>query len=98
MTDDEPPPTPVEPREEFRSLSEPQVLAALDDPDPANPVAGEVARLVSAYTANFAAAVERLGYVPSSILRVAPRWPIEAVAMRLLTETIRDAATAAAKR
>jgi len=34
--------------------------------------------------------VERLGYIPADILRVNPRWPIEAVAMRLTTQVIRE--------
>jgi hypothetical protein len=33
----------VEPKAEFRSLPEDAVVAALQDPDPANPVAVEVA-------------------------------------------------------
>jgi hypothetical protein len=81
---------PVEPKAEFRSLPEDAVVAALQDPDPANPVAVEVARLIAAYTNNFKRHVERLGRVPPDILRIKPRWPIEAVAMRLTTETIRE--------
>jgi hypothetical protein len=80
----------VAPKPEFLSLTENAVLAALDDPDPANPIAIEVARLVTAYTNNFAGHVERLGYIPADILRVKPRWPIEADAMRLTTKAIRD--------
>ncbi len=91
MSTQEPPPNAprlVEPGEPFRALTEAEVQAALDDPDPANPIACEVARLVEGYTANFAALAERLGRLPPSMLRLAPRWPIEAVAMRLMTETI----------
>jgi hypothetical protein len=80
----------VAPKPEFLSLTENAVLAALDDPDPANPIAIEIARLMTAYTNNFRSHVERLGYVPADILRVKPRWPIEAVAMRLTTKAIRD--------
>jgi len=78
----------VAPKPEFLSLTEDAVLFALDDPDPANLIACEIARLVTAYTRNFRGHVERIGYIPSDILRVKPRWPIEAVAMRLTTETI----------
>jgi hypothetical protein len=81
---------PVEPKPEFRALSEAQVMQALDDPDPANPIAVEIARLVEGYAANFKEHVERLGYMPADILRLKGRWPIEAVAMRLMTETIKD--------
>jgi hypothetical protein len=79
----------VEPKPEFRSLTEHAVVAALHDPDPANPIAIEVARLIHGYTSNFHAHVDRLGSIPPDILRIEPRWPIEAVAMRLTTEIFR---------
>jgi hypothetical protein len=72
---------PVEPKPEFHSLAEDAVVAALQDPDPANPIAVEVARLIGGYTNNFQAQVQRLGRIPPNILRIKPRWPIEAVAM-----------------
>ena len=78
----------VAPGPQFLSVTEDAVLAALDDPDPANPIAVEIARLVTAYTNSFKRHVERIGYIPADILRVKPRWPIEAVAMRLTTELI----------
>lgn len=80
----------AEPKPEFRSVTKEAVLAALDDPDPANPIAVEIARLVTAYTRNFRDHVERIGYIPAHLLRVKPRWPIEAVATSLATEAIRD--------
>jgi hypothetical protein len=80
----------VEAEPQFRSFAEDAVLAALDDPDPANPIAVEIACLMTAYTNNFRKHVERIGYIPLDIMRVKPRWPIEAVAMRLTTEAIRD--------
>ena len=45
---------------------------------------------ISGYMGNFQCEVKRFGYMPSDILHIKPRWPIEAVAMRLTTETIRD--------
>jgi hypothetical protein len=81
---------PVEAKTEFRSLPEDAVVAAFQDPDPANPIAVEIARLVTVYSENFRRHVERLGYIPADILRVKPRWPIEAVAMRLTTQIIRE--------
>lgn len=81
----------VELMPEFRTVIEPEARAALADPDPNNPIAREVARLVAGYASNFQAHVERLGRVPADVLRVAPRWPIEAVAMELSTTTIREA-------
>jgi len=80
----------VQPKPEFRLLAEDAVVAALEDPDPQNPIAIEVARLIDGYTRNFQAHVQQLGRVPSDILRTKPRWPIEAVAMRLTTEVIRE--------
>ena len=79
--------TPIEPRAEiFRGLTEAVVLKALDDRDPNNPIATEVARLMAGYTANFRVHVQRLGHSMPDILHIKPRWPIEAVAMRLATE------------
>ncbi len=80
----------VAPKREFLSLTEAAVLAALADPDSANPIAVEIARLLTAYTKNFRDHVERLGYIPADILRIKPRWPIEAVAMRMTTQAIRE--------
>jgi hypothetical protein len=78
--------SPVAPQ--FISLTEAEVLAALDDPNTANPIAVEVARLIEGYSENFRAHVQRLGYIPDSFLRVKPQTAIEAVAMRLTSEAI----------
>jgi hypothetical protein len=78
----------VAPKPEFLSLTEQAVMAALDDPDPANPIAVEIQRLVTAYTRILGDHLERLGYIPAEILRVT--WPIEAVAMLLITDAIRE--------
>ena len=80
----------VAPKPEFLSLTEQAVLAAPDHQDPANPIVIEVARLVTACTNNLRSHVERLGYIPVDILRVKPRWPIEAVAQRLTTKAISE--------
>jgi hypothetical protein len=53
-------------------------------------MAVEIARLVKGYVANFERYVERLGRVAADILRLKPRWPIEAVAMQLATSAIRE--------
>lgn len=55
----------VEPQLQFQSLTEAAVPAALDDPDPDNPIAIEVARLVTGYAENFHHRVEQLGYMPA---------------------------------
>ena len=73
-------------------------MQELDDPDPENPIALEVARLIEGYTANFKAHVVRLGTLPAAILHIKARWPIEAVAMRLTTEAVRLELAAALSR
>ena len=80
----------VAPLPHFLTLTESEVIAALEDPDPGNPIAGELARLIAGYTENFRAHVERLGRIPADILHVQPGSAIEAVAMRLTTEAITD--------
>jgi type IV pilus biogenesis protein CpaD/CtpE len=80
----------IEPHAEFRSLTEAEIEKALADPNPDNPIAVEIARLVQGYTANFHVLVQRLGRIPTDIMHVKPRSPIEAVAMRLTTQTIRE--------
>jgi hypothetical protein len=39
----------VEPKPEFSSLAEHTVVAPLQDPDPANPLAAKVGRLIDVY-------------------------------------------------
>ena len=88
----------IEPHPAFRDLTEAEVLAALADDDPANPVAVEVARLISGYAENFRQHIERLGYFPGEILQIKPDTAIEAVAMRLVTDQIRSTVEAAVVR
>jgi hypothetical protein len=83
----------ITPAPQFTGLSETEIMAALNDPDPGNPIAIEVARLIEGYTENLRAHVERLGYSPQSFLRLKPQTAIEAVAMRLTSEAIQQAAT-----
>jgi hypothetical protein len=80
----------IQPSTEFISLSEAAVLAALQDPDSANPVAAEVARLVAGYAENFRSHIEKLGRIPDKILMAKPTCPIEAVAMGLVLQTTRE--------
>lgn len=67
---------PLKPIFRFRGLSEQDVLIALDDHTSMNPITLEVNRLIECYT-----------YVyeenPEDILQFVPRWPIEAIALRL---------------
>lgn len=79
---------------EFQHLSEAEVMAALSDPSPTNPIACEVARLIGCYTQNFTAHCERLGRIPESILRHKSPVAIEEIAMRLTSEVIQQEVTA----
>lgn len=76
---------------EFADLDRAAVEAALADPDPRNPVAVEVARLVGVYTDNFTRHCQRLGRVPTTLTVRRPDTAIEEVAMRLASQTIADA-------
>jgi hypothetical protein len=87
----------IEPKPEFRELDESAIRKVLKDRGPANPVVVEVARLVTGYAANFQEYVKRLGYIPSDVLRIKPRWPIEAVAMRLTTQAIKESVESGAR-
>jgi hypothetical protein len=78
----------VVPHEEFRACTEAEIEQALADPDPANPIAIELVRLMNGYTENFKAHVKKLGRIPPDIMHITPRWPIEAAAMRLTKEAI----------
>jgi len=82
-------PVVIEPQDEFRTLDEAAIHEALADTNPDNPIAKEVARLISGYTANFAEHCERLGYIPRDILTLSPSSPIEAVAVKLTGDAIR---------
>ena len=80
----------ITPGEQFKRLLEAEIQAALRDPNPGNPIACEVARLIEGYTANFKAFVQQSGYVPSRIFHPKADSPIEAVAMQLASEAIRQ--------
>ena len=80
----------VSPAPQFAALTEAEIMAALNDPDPGNPIALEVARLIASYGENFRAHVDRLGRIPERILHIKPQTAIEAVAMRLTTEAIQQ--------
>ncbi len=79
------------PADEFRQLTEREVEAALrftDDPDK-NPIVGEVIRLSRAYGDVMVELVALYGRVPDDFM-LAPRYPIEVVAAKLLREVIRE--------
>ncbi len=67
----------IKAKPEFSALTVDEVTAALEDLNPTNPIAVEIARLVDGYATNFAAHVEKLGSVPANILRSTGDCPIE---------------------
>ena len=83
--------TPVHTKSEFVDFSESEVFDALNDENPDNPIAVEIARLMQGYMKNFTEHVEKIGNVPPSILRSTGSCPIESVAMQLTSDIIRDA-------
>lgn len=76
---------------EFAALTAEEVRAALNDLDEDNPIAIEVARLLKAYTANFAEHVWKSGRMPESILHARGASPIEKIAMQMMMQSIRAA-------
>ena len=72
-------------------------MDALADPDPDNPIATEIARLMMGYMENFQRHAAQSGEFPASILRAKGSCPIEEITMRLVSEEISAAATAAKK-
>lgn len=82
----------IKPYPKYQTVTEAEVLAALEDPNENNPIAIEVARLLEGYTLNVQKQAARTGKFPSNILHIKPRWPIEAVAMKLMGDIIRSEA------
>jgi len=81
---------PVTPRRQYLALSEEEVRAALADPDPKNPIAVEIARLMRGYAMNFVEHCEAEGDLAPVILRRRGDSPIERIAMELATLAIRQ--------
>lgn len=82
----------VEPLPQFRRLTEAAVTAALDDPD--DPVAREVARLLAGYLQNLRLRLELEGPLPRAAQYTAKgSCPIEAVALRLMTDVLQVTAS-----
>ena len=88
----------VTPLPQFAALTEAQVMAAMNDPHPGDPIAVEVARLMAGYGENFGTNVKRsLNRIPDSYLPTTDSFPpvklhtpIEVVAMRLTTQTLQQ--------
>lgn len=81
----------VEVSQEFHALSQDDVMDALEDINPDNPIAVEIARLMQGYMQNFTEHVEKIGHIPPSILRSTGSCPIETIAMELTSDAIREA-------
>lgn len=62
-----------------------ELAAALDDPDPANPLARALAAALEAYTAAFETSVSRAGGFKGAIVVPAPKTEVEAFALEILS-------------
>ncbi len=83
-------------RPEFTNLSEASVWKAIvDDPQQGSAIAAEVTRLMVECLKTFKAHVGPDGSVPSRLLRIDTRCPIEAVAAMMAVKYIEDEAGAA---
>jgi hypothetical protein len=67
----------VAPKPEFLSLTEAAVLAALGDPDPANPIAVEISRLVTAYKKTLGTMWSGSGTFPPTFCALNPAGPLK---------------------
>ena len=80
------------PKPQFAGASEEEVLKALAnslaDPELPSPLAQELARILEAYTANFADCVCRFGKVPESLLNDEPPTALERVALSMVREAV----------
>jgi hypothetical protein len=75
--------------EELRTLTEDEVETALTSGDPKDRVVLQVRQTVDGYVQDYRAYCARLGHVPESTIHLQPRWPIEAIAMRLAADNVR---------
>ena len=78
----------VKAKEKFRNATDEQVREALNDPNPHNALAREVARLIEGYTANFYEYCEQIGGIPEKIVRINPETAVERVALELFEQVI----------
>mgnify|MGYP001205392380 CR=1 FL=1 len=64
------------------------LLAALDDPDPVNPLALQIAAALDSYGAALNEQARRAGAVPETLVLATPTTEIEAFAFELFTSQI----------
>lgn len=95
----------VKPNPEFVSLSEEEIVKALDayeeqfnddgegeeDLTPADPVVAEVARLIGEYTDRFDHYCEEFDELPEEVLNYQPESAIEQIAFEIFTDAVHDA-------
>jgi len=73
----------IKPLKAFRHLTENEIVDDLQGEFRlVHPLADEVLRLAGAYLEATTREIERLGRIPEPLINVAPRWPIEIVAVR----------------
>ncbi len=67
-----------------------ELLAALDDPNPENPITTAIAAVITSYGNALAEQVSRAGGWPNPLVLPTPQTEIEAFALELFTEEIRS--------
>jgi len=67
------------------------ILAALNDPDPNNPVAVALAERLKELTGRFWLHAEKLGRVPTELMLVKPTTAFDDIAYRLHLDAVADA-------
>jgi hypothetical protein len=68
-----------------------ELLAALDDPNPGNPLAVAIAETLAGYAKQLADQAKRAGAWPNPVVLPAPATELEVFALELFTEEIRGA-------
>jgi hypothetical protein len=65
-----------------------EILAAMNDPDPANPLAAAIGAAIMAFGDALNAQVERAGAIPDPVVLPAPTTEIEAFALELFVQEL----------
>lgn len=66
-----------------------ELIAALDDPNPDNPLATAIAAVIASYANELNQQASRAGAIPKPVILPMPQTEIEAFALELFSEEIR---------
>lgn len=67
-----------------------ELIAALDDPNPDNPLATAIAAVIASYANELNQQASRAGVMPNLVILPMPQTELEAFALELFTEEIRS--------